>query len=300
MYRRILVPVDGSACATAALEYAAAVAADVGATVHVVHVVDPTPAGDDRLAPDDLDAFDEAGAALLETAVERAERAGAAAVAEACRGEPGPAILERAAERDADLLVVGTHGRSGVRRFFLGSVAEGVLRGADAPVVTVREGTDETASWPPERVVVATDGSEFARAALAEAVAVAAECGATVSILSVADATDPGFEIRPARTRKRLETAARDRVDDAAAFARDAGAPAVETAVRFGVVFEAVVAFADERGADLVAVGTRGRGGVGRALLGSVAERVVRGASVPVLTVSRARSGSGAAGVDAA
>ncbi|WP_254768991.1 universal stress protein [Salinilacihabitans rarus] len=299
MYRRILVPVDGSACATAALEYAAAVAADVGATVHVVHVVDPTPEGDDRLAPDDLAAFDEAGASLLETSVERAERAGAAAVAEACRGEPGPAILEQASERDADLIVVGTHGRSGIRRFFLGSVAEHVLRGADVPVVTVREGTAEAASWPPERVVVATDGSEFARTALEEAVAVAAECDATVSLLSVVDATDPGFDIRPARTRERLETAARDRVDDAAARARDAGAPAVETVVRFGVVFEEIVAFADERDADLVAVGTRGRGGVGRTLLGSVAERIVRGAPVPVVTVSRARSGASAADGDA-
>jgi nucleotide-binding universal stress UspA family protein len=146
MYRRILVPVDGSSTARRALDEAIALADLTGAAVRVLHVVDEPllTAGLERLAPDPaavLEMMERGGQAILAEATDTVRGAGIA-----CEGTLATALGHRVAEVivkeaqawDAELIVLGTHGRRGVDRFLLGSDAERVLRLAPMPVLVVR------------------------------------------------------------------------------------------------------------------------------------------------------------------
>ncbi|WP_290811400.1 universal stress protein [Halovivax sp.] len=271
MYERVLAPTDGSGPATAALEYAGAIAAAEGATVHVLHVADGA---------------DETG--VVADGREWVERAGATAVTAVRSGEPRAEILAYADEEGVDAIVVGTHGRHGAERLLFGSVAEGVVRDADVPVIVRRGDPAVEATYPFETVVAATDGSPQAERAVEEAIAVATHHDATLWVLSVVDVTPVGLDESTDLRVNRLESRAETVVAEAAAAAREAGVDDVETAVEFGSVHREIRAFVADRGADLVVAGTHGRSGVDRLLLGSVAERVLRTASTPVMTVRSA------------
>ena len=169
MYHHILYPTDGSEGSRAAAEHVRELASTFDATVHVVHVVDARQGGlgmsgaflddDDRAmsAPsadtgylhmesdrDDTDAADEVLSRTREQIVEEAnETFGEIETETAVEiGTPHSVILEYADENDIDLVVMGTHGRTGIERYLLGSVTEKVVRMSDAPVVTVRAGED--------------------------------------------------------------------------------------------------------------------------------------------------------------
>ncbi len=127
----ILVPVDGSLPSLAALDHAVVLALDYGASVEVLHVL-PT---EDSLAAEARDEFDRAMDAAFESArAELGERVSRHTVT----GDPVQQIVEAATE-DVDLIVMGTHGRIGRLHSLLGSVAEGVIRNATCPVLTVRD-----------------------------------------------------------------------------------------------------------------------------------------------------------------
>jgi nucleotide-binding universal stress UspA family protein len=140
---RILIPLDGSACADNALAYAIALAKAEGAQIHVYGFVDPrailgrdlaNPLEDERTAA----AMSEARQ-IVDAAVTQAKKLGLHACGRADFGEPATGIVKRASEIGADTIVMGTHGRSGFKRLFMGSVAGHVLRSAPCPVVIVRE-----------------------------------------------------------------------------------------------------------------------------------------------------------------
>lgn len=143
MFTRILVPLDGSACANQALGIAMSLAKTEGAELVFCSVVDPmvicgttppSPAVDLLLRDVETEAR-----RLVTTAVQRAHVAGIHAEGEMRRGVPFDEILKLAQRAKADAIVMGTHGRTGLRRLFLGSVAESVLRNAPCPVIVVRE-----------------------------------------------------------------------------------------------------------------------------------------------------------------
>jgi nucleotide-binding universal stress UspA family protein len=135
-------------------------------------------------------------------------------------------------------------------------------------------------------VLLATDGSTPASRAFDRAVTLAIETGATLHVLSVVDVgdLDPFTDADIDAVDELLRDAAETAVDDAAERAREAGVDVVTT-VRVGVPHREICAYADEAAADVVVVGTHGRAGLSRALLGSVAARVVRTSTVPVLVV---------------
>jgi len=142
----IVVPTDGSSCAAGVVRQAAGLASQVGARLVVLHAVEP-PAGlkaDSRIqvAPDRsvsvLEHLREGASAWLPDLVQIGRDRGVDTVSELRTGGAVEAILDAASHHDADLLVLGTHGRTGVARLLLGSVAESVLRRADVPVMTVR------------------------------------------------------------------------------------------------------------------------------------------------------------------
>lgn len=139
--RRILVPTDFSDCSDHALHYAANLARDLGARVIVLHVLEPIIAGD-------IYGFAEISglnAELKRSATRRIARNVARLQKRGIRsrgligsGRAAPAILDHAG-KSADLIVMGTHGRTGFSHLFMGSMAEKVVRGARCPVLTVRE-----------------------------------------------------------------------------------------------------------------------------------------------------------------
>ena len=143
MLSRILVPLDGSTCADQALAYALALAKAEDARIDVEAFVDPRAI----LGRDLADPLEEAHTAaamtearrLVDAAVTQAKHLGLQADGYADFGEPATGIVKRATEIEADTIVMGTHGRSGFKRLFMGSVAEHVLRSAPCPVVVIRE-----------------------------------------------------------------------------------------------------------------------------------------------------------------
>ena len=145
MYRRILVPVDGSAASGRGLGEAIELARQLGSELLLVHVVDdwPTAAGD--IAAVNLEAgakrLRDAGAAVLSAAEARAQAAGVpvkSALIEELGASVGACIVQRAREWPAELIVCGTHGRRGLNRLIMGSDAENIVRHAPVPVLLVR------------------------------------------------------------------------------------------------------------------------------------------------------------------
>lgn len=158
MYDRILVPTDGGTATRAAATHAIDVASKYGATVHALYVV-----GTDRLersgaSREELEAE---GRKATEAIAERASEEGVEFVTAIEEGRPSDRIFEYVSDNDVDLVVMGTHGRTGVGRVLLGSVAERVIRRSDVPVMAVRSSG--------ERAVENADGAiSVAREALSK------------------------------------------------------------------------------------------------------------------------------------
>ncbi|WP_416839386.1 universal stress protein [Haloferax sp. DFSO52] len=141
MYSHILFPTDGSECADAALAHAIDHATRYDATLHVLYVADVREAG--HVAPAVStsrvrDALYDSGQEALDRVATEAEDAGVAVETTVTEGTPESEILEFAHRDEIDLVVMGTHGRSGLGRYIIGSVAERVVRGSPVPVLTVR------------------------------------------------------------------------------------------------------------------------------------------------------------------
>ena len=141
MYRNVLVPTDGSAGAERAATHAEELATTCGATLHVVSIVDTGAVPPDVRADAILEESERRCRTAVETIAERAETAGVTDVRRSVlRGHPVQQLLTYVDDNDVDLVVMGTHGRTGLRRVLVGSVTEAVLRRADVPVLAVPGG----------------------------------------------------------------------------------------------------------------------------------------------------------------
>lgn len=139
MYDHILIPTDGSDAAEAAVDQAVGLATEFDAVLHVLYVVDTSAVAPEMGAASVLDAFEQAGQTAVDEVIDTAQSAGVGTVEGMVgRGSPHKTILEYTDNNDIDLIVMGTHGRTGLDRYLLGSVAEKVVRLSDAPVLTVR------------------------------------------------------------------------------------------------------------------------------------------------------------------
>jgi nucleotide-binding universal stress UspA family protein len=204
-------------------------------------------------------------------------------------GPAGPRILERAERESADLVVLGTHGRTGLNRLLAGSVAEHVVQLSDRPVIMVRPLT--TAAGPPDRpvsrILYATDFSPASRRAWPWAQALAERTGAAVDVLHVLLEVVPDRHVDPTFLAQAAERIRRDAQESAESLLESCGFPRDRVRVHFGhgVEAEAIAHWAASTGADLIVMGTHGRTGLLRLALGSVARRVLHAAPCPVLTV---------------
>lgn len=281
MFDRICVPTDGSDAAAAAFDHVLAVAADHGATVRVLHVADTTRDSVTRIGGDVVDVLAREGESIVEAAAARAADRGVAAETAVRQGGVPETVAAYADEVDADLVAMSTRGRQGVEHL-VGSTTERVVRRSPVPVLALRPG-DEAVPYPYEDVLVPTDGSPAATAALDEAIPLAERAGATVHVLSVVDTG--GIGLGDGGEVDVLSEYADDAVAAGVERVEAAGLEAVGAVEVAASAAHGIRAYVDDPGVDLVAMGTHGRTGVGRSLLGSVAERTLRTAPVPVLTV---------------
>jgi nucleotide-binding universal stress UspA family protein len=282
MYDDVLLPVDESATAgaRAVVRHAGELARWADATLHLLYVADTTRDSVTVVGTDVVDALVREGESVLADVAEGLDDLGVDYEGEVVQGDPASTIVDYA--RDCDLVVMPTHGREGLSRHFLGSVTERVVRRAPEPVIAARAREDERLRFPYERLLVATDGSEAAAHAARHGLDLAAALDAEVTALSVVDDT-AGRAVRDLLGEDRERTAS----EACAAVAADGAERGVEVTERVvhGAPAEEVVAAVDSTDADLVVVGATGRRGVDDVLLGSVADRTVRSAPVPVLTV---------------
>ncbi|WP_049936689.1 universal stress protein [Haloplanus natans] len=269
MYDTILVPTDGSDVAVAAADAAVTLARRFDAAVHALYV---------------RESDDDEGERTTTAVADRAAAAGVTATTAVVDAETAvyEHILEYAGDHDADCIVMGTHGRTGLGRFVLGSVAERTLRESPVPVLTVHEGT--VVDRDLDAVLVPTDGSDCAEAAAAHAVEFALATGAALHVVHVVDAGAIPADGSGA-VLDELQQAGQDALDSVVDRAEGADVSTIRASVLTGAPYRAIVDYADAEDVDLVVMGTHGRTGVDRYLLGSVAERVVRLCDRPVLTL---------------
>jgi nucleotide-binding universal stress UspA family protein len=298
MYRSLVVPLDGSAYGEQALPYALSIARRAGAAVHLVHVHVPYAfMSADSVTPWsyqwDTEIRDRQRI-YLEGMCQRLSAASSVPVA--AKLVEGPLIAEtlqhHATGAGADLIVMTTHGRGPLSRFWLGSVADELLRLATAPVLLVRPQetpVDVAADVCFRRVLVPLDGSTLSEQVLEAALALGSLTQAEYTLLHVYGLTsDPALDpmnyplvagAEPALERMRADTEAY--LAKVAERLTGRGFR-VQTQVAQGR--HAASAILDgAQGVDLIALETHGRRGLPRLLLGSVADKVIRGASIPVL-----------------
>lgn len=301
---RVLCPVDFTPVSSVALDHAAALARWYEAELHVLHVFQP-PVALVRTFPQFAGDVLESGARheLLGRLEQLAApvRTGGRTVRTSLReGHVATEINALAHELSADLLVMGTHGRSGVPRLVLGSVTEKLLRIAPCPVLTVPPAAGEPAADGPRfhRILCPVDFSEESMLGLQYALSLAQEAGGRVTLLHVLEwfvDDEPGAHehYRIPEYRRQLEEDARQRLAAAVpASARD-WCEATEM-VFAGKPYRQIVRQAADRQADVIVIGVRGRGAADVMLFGSTTNAVVREAGCPVLTV-REKAASAAA-----
>lgn len=321
MFERILVPLDGSTLSHQALPYAVRVARCCGGELVLAHVT-PQPAAT-ALTPEDVaQALGErprtAGMPFQPSPADRSfladpmRRANADIIADVERASEEVDALERqlteqglrvrtvvrggvaaemllavAHEESIGLIVMATHGRGGIGRFLLGSVADRVVRHAEVPVMLVRAAAVHSEHPEFKRIVVPLDGSQTAAAVL-PAVRELARCSAAEIVLLRVVQGEPAAPVitalpvvEPAPNTS-AEHEATDYVGSIGKTAEGWGVP-VRTLVQVGDPASVILDTAKDLYADLIAMSTHGVGGLRRFFLGSVAERVVRHAEAPVL-----------------
>lgn len=291
--RNILVATDLTDEGRWALRYGWTVAARFGARLHVFYadVLHGPLHGRDEAARSEKDSrkhLDE----LVKRVAER-DREGTRVPTELVVERniyPAPAILEYASTHDIDLIVMGTHGRRGVSRLVLGSVAEEVVRRANCAVLTIRvPDGEEPDHLEMSSLLVPFDFSVHSKNALAHAKELAAAFGSRIDMLHVVEerlhpafygiALQSIYDVDPD-----IETRSITHMEEAY---REVGGPDVRATfeARPGSPGREIIEYAEERESSLVVMGTHGLTGLTHFLLGSVTERVLRRASCPVLAL---------------
>ena len=286
MYRTLLVPLDGSALGEGALPTAATLAQRMGARVVLVRVVDDASPSTVHTAQHYLES------------VRARLPSGVPVETHVSHGPAATGILDAIFNSRADLVIMTTHGRGGLRRLVYGSVAAKVLVASPAPVwlVPVR-GTP----YPPllskssAQVLAVLDGSLFAEAALAHTTALARVLGGSVLLLRVVPPqpllVDPMI----------AETLSPEADDEQAAevYLRNVASTlthegiSVHTVFRTGSPAQAILDEIWSSGADVLVIATHGRSGIDRTLLGSVAQAVIHACAIPMLVVRPHHSNGG-------
>ncbi len=305
MYRSLLVPLDGSSFSEHALPVALSIARRAGAAVHVIHVHPPWAAYAEAPLPLD-DSLEELTKqheqAYLDDIVSRLKAASPVRISSSLMEGEVPAMIRAAVtSTGADLVVMTTHGRSPLGRFWLGSIADDLVRDVPAPMLLIRphEAKPDLTQEPIFRhLLLPLDGSPLAEQMIEPAVALGTLMDADYTLVRVIRPPTPWIIPASGGSLGESVQAMLDRLDkldrqlrqEAAAYleriAERLQQRSLRVAPRVVVGDQPAVAILHEAspsGVDLIALETHGRRGLSRLLLGSVADKVIRGAAVPVL-----------------
>ncbi|HLF94644.1 MAG TPA: universal stress protein [Planctomycetota bacterium] len=291
MIRRILVPLDGSAMSEAILPEVVRLVRRRESEVVLVSAEPPVVTEDSALI---ATVAPEGATEYLLAIRERLEARHVRARILEQRGTPTDVILRVAREQRASMIAMATHGRTGLTRLILGSVAEEVLRRSPVPVFLVRPSSSyELAKAVPEedplrRILVPVDGSGLQGAVVPHALAFAKRFEARVVLLRV---LEPMFEKDTRGFEEELETA-RHALREVAFAVAAAGVPCL-TLLEEGGAAKTILSITRAHEIDLIAMATHGRRGISRLVSGSVTEEVLRDAPVPMLIVNGGRISRG-------
>jgi nucleotide-binding universal stress UspA family protein len=295
--KRILCPVDFSDYSRQALHYAGSIAKwyESSVTVLYVHPAVPVAAaapGAPAFPPFAVTASDrDKLLTSMKSFVEHETHSVAPIDYRVVEGPVGPEILDVARGVSADLIVMGTHGRSGFERLMVGSVTERILRKASCPVLSVPpavQGEHPSAIF--KKMLCAIDFSEWSMRALDYAISLAQEADAHLTVLHVVELPADAQERLPHLSPGVREYVAA--VEDDHRVRLQAAVPEsvravceVETMMAVGKPYREVLRVAAEQHSDLIVIGVHGRGAADLLLFGSTTQHVVRQATCPVLTL---------------
>lgn len=303
----VLVPLDGLTDSEQVLSVALAIAQAIGATVDLAHVhqvlpyFGQAPGYDNAL---DIEEAHRMREPIIALAKQCAREHGVPVTATLLLGSVARTLEEYISER-VRLIVMASHGRGGLSRALLGSVADRLIRRSATPVLLVRP-VDGSGSprvmWPPARVLVPLDGSGLSEEVLAPLIQLIGLAEKELFLLRIMEpvpSLEPFPDIADIADRDAQETQDADNaqaseegqryLDEFAARLLDDGVRARTHVAIHASAANAILEYANESGADLIALATHGRSGLTRAFVGSVADEVMRRATVSVLIVGPGR-----------
>jgi nucleotide-binding universal stress UspA family protein len=298
MGRDILVPLDGSTFSEHALPVAADLARRTGARLHVVQVHESLAA---QVPADCVAVVDPSWEGAIRSGEEEnlrsvagtcAARTGIHPVTELLDGAVVPTLAAYAEEMGIGTIVMTTHGRGGISRVWMGSVADALVRRSSIPVLLIRPREGAVAwdrAFDARHVLVPLDGSELAEGILAPALELGALCDARFTLLRVVMPlpfiVPPGSVAATYSETGATETrdCAAAYLDSAAAALRARGITVATDTLFHTAAAQGILDYAAANSVDLIAMATHGRGGWSRVALGSVADRVMRGTMMPVM-----------------
>lgn len=287
MFEKILVPLDGSVLAEAALPYAEELAGKLSSEVILLYVSDPV--NDpyrhmyDPYLQKMVESVKEGARKDLGKLVDREINVGSRILV----GDAAEQITSYAENKDIGLIIMSSHGHTGFKRWTLGNVTDKVIRNTTRPIAIVRSQKASSSRREITRLLVPLDGSKVSEAALPYAEELAARLKAQLVLFQV---LTPDYYAYTSGQYKELEAtrkSARDYLEKTAAQMQQKEITAVAT-IREGLVAETaemVIQMAEETEAAAVIMATHGKSGIGRWALGSVADKVLRGIEAPLILV---------------
>jgi len=265
--KNILLATDGSEFSAGAVREAIRFAQRCNSHLYVISIVETNPEFE-IYGPDVVEKIEKKTRSNLEKIKEQADREGISCETISHRGEnASELIIKEAARINANVIIMGRRGRSGIKRLMMGSVTALVIGGAPCNVFVVPRAGELNC----RRILVATDGSEYSERAARETIEIAKRCSSSVMVISVAE-------------KEEYIPQAEQHVNYVKDIAVSEGVQ-VETFAVTGTPYEAISTTAQIKKADLIVVGTRGRTGLQKLLMGSVAERVIALSHCTVLVV---------------
>jgi len=279
-YRKILIAYDGSASARNALAVASHLAREDKSWIKVLTVL-PKYAGDLELVgvANIKDTIEGPGKKLLDEAREIADREDVHILTNMTQGEPYEKIVHVADDENCDLIVMGRHGTNELERVLVGSVTARVIGYTHKDVLVVPDGT----ALSRNNILLATDGSPSCEAAVDRAIDVAKEQSAKLTAMSVVYTNDEYLALAPGVVEEMIGKA-KEKLAVIEQKAQEVGV-AIDILVREGEAYEIINNFVQKNDIDLIVMGSHGRRGLQRLLMGSVTERTIGYSTCPVLVV---------------
>lgn len=291
MYEKILVPLDGSELSQIVIPYVEEISSGTKSEIILLRVEEADEANATEVRRSYLERM--AKSITTQTGFK-----GDAIHCEIMRGHPAEEILNYAEKKNVDLIAMSTHGRSGVRRWLLGSVASKVIGAASAPVLAVRARAQKNVApkgWLKSKIVAPLDGSKLAELVLRHVSYLGAEKGSEVVLIRAYQEpevpSDRSAAIKPSWEEYRKQVIAISH-DEAANYLNaqkktlDQKKLKVSTELVMGDPANEIIKFAEGKDIDLVALTTHGRSGIGKFLYGSVAAKLIHTLPVPILLIN--------------